>query len=86
MISNMMLSNPGTDLSGCGLIPASRQGTGVSTSAHFGGFRRIDERTWTAVEVTLANAALVGAYPQVDVDLPTIKQFRVPLSIRERSS
>ncbi|MFI5614583.1 hypothetical protein [Amycolatopsis sp. NPDC051903] len=86
MISNMTLTNPGTGLSGCGLIPASRQGTGVSTSAHLGGLRRVDERTWTSVEVTLANAAFVGAYPQVEVDLPTIKQFRVPLSIRERSS
>ncbi|WP_326568593.1 hypothetical protein VSH64_43715 [Amycolatopsis rhabdoformis] len=95
MNSNMMLLNPGTGLSGCGLIPASRQGTGVSipgsvTSAHVGGFRRVEERTWTpadvTVEVTLAPAALVGAYPQVDVDQPTIKKFRVPLSIRERSS
>ncbi|MGW4490078.1 hypothetical protein ACWEOE_40465 [Amycolatopsis sp. NPDC004368] len=86
MISNMTLTNPGTGLSGCALIPASRQGIGVFTSAHVGGFRRIDERTWANTEVTLANAALVGAYPQVDADLPTIKQFRVPLSIRERSS
>jgi hypothetical protein len=86
MTSNMMLTNPGTGLSACGFIPASRQGIGVSTAAHLGGVRRVDERMWTAVEVTLANAAVDGAYPQVAVDLPTIKQFRVPLSKRERSS
>ncbi|WP_406641385.1 hypothetical protein [Amycolatopsis sp. WGS_07] len=92
MISNLMHTNPGTGLPVRMAATAPRQGTGVSTSAHFGetrrhidGLRRI-ERNGTPVGITLASAAAVAAYPQVDVDLPTIKQFRVPLSIRERSS
>ncbi|SEP48000.1 hypothetical protein [Amycolatopsis saalfeldensis] len=87
MISNMKLTNPGTGLSTCGVMAAPRQGTDVSTSAHapFGTHRV--ERSRGIFGITLANtAAVVGAYPQVDADLPTIKQFRVPLSIRERSS
>jgi hypothetical protein len=51
-----------------------------------GGLRR-DERLWTTTDVVFANAAIDGAYPQADVDVPTIKKnHRVPLSIRERSS
>ncbi|WP_275294922.1 hypothetical protein [Amycolatopsis sp. La24] len=91
MISNLMQTNPGTGLSLCMTVDAPRQGTGVSTFAHIDGTRRhIDglrriERNGAPVGITLASAAVVAAYPQVDVDLPTIKQFRVPLSIRERS-
>ncbi|GAA1022104.1 MULTISPECIES: hypothetical protein [Amycolatopsis] len=92
MISNLMHTIPGTGLPVCTTVAAPRQGTGVSTFApidgtrrHVDGLRRI-ERNWAPAGITLATAAVVAAYPQVDVDLPTIKQFRVPLSIRERSS
>ena len=93
MISNMKLTNPGTGLSTYGVMAAPRQGTDVSTSAHalFGthplfGTHRV-ERSGGIFGINLVRtAAIVGAYPQVDADLPTIKQFRVPLSIRERSS
>jgi hypothetical protein len=87
MISNMKLTNPGTGLSACGVMAAPRQGTDVSTSAHaLFGTHRV-ERSGGIFGINLVKtAAVVGAYPQVDADLPTIKQFRVPLSIRERSS
>ncbi|WP_033290333.1 hypothetical protein [Amycolatopsis jejuensis] len=81
MTSNTKLTIPGTGLPVCSTL---RQDTGVFMAAHFGGTRRV-ERTWTRDGIALASAAVV-AYPQVDADLPTIKQFRVPLSIRERSS
>ncbi|GAA3545159.1 hypothetical protein GCM10022222_31050 [Amycolatopsis ultiminotia] len=83
MINNQtMFISPGTGLS-VGVPLASRQGIGASTAACFGGSLRRIERTWTPVGITFAAAA---AYPQVDVDLPTVKQFRVPSSLRERSS
>ncbi|MFE0025536.1 hypothetical protein [Amycolatopsis sp. NPDC059021] len=88
MISNMKLTNPGTLLScAANTAQAQRQGTDVFVSAHaIRGTRRI-ERLWATVDTTFVTAtAEAGAYPQVVVDLPTIKQFRVPLSIRERSS
>ncbi|MDT8915828.1 hypothetical protein [Amycolatopsis sp. PS_44_ISF1] len=92
MISNMKLMNSGTGLSlcgasACGVSAAPRQGTGVSASVHAQfGPRRV-ERTQATFGIDLVKAAaVIGAYPQVDADLPTIKQFRVPLSIRERSS
>jgi hypothetical protein len=87
MINNMKLTNPGTGLSACGVMAAPRQGTDVSTGvrALFGTHRV--ERSGGTFGITLVNtAAVAGAYPQVDADLPTIKQFRVPLSIRERST
>lgn len=82
------LTNQGTLLS---CVPAAgsapRHGSGMPVSAHLiGGLRRV-ERLWTTTDVDFANAALNGAYPQADVDVPTIKKnHRVPLSIRERSS
>ncbi|MGW7537531.1 hypothetical protein [Amycolatopsis sp. NPDC054798] len=92
MISKLMYTSPGTGLSLCMAAAAPRQGTGVSTFAHIDGTRRHNdglrriERNGAPAGITLASAAVVAAYPQVDVDLPTIKQFRVPLSLRERSS
>jgi hypothetical protein len=87
MISNQMLTNLGTGLSTCGVMAATRQGTGVSTGvdAPFG-THRVERDRGTFGITLVKNAAVIGAYPQVDADLPTIKQFRVPLSIRERSS
>lgn len=66
---------------------ALRHGTGTPVSAHMVGGLRRDERLWATTDVVFANAAIDGAYPQADVDVPTIKKnHRVPLSIRERSS
>ena len=85
MISNMTLTNPGTRLScAAEAAVASRPGTGVSVSAHeIRGMRRV-ERRWATGVVVFGTQGVLAAYPQAD--LPTIKQFRVPLSIRERSS
>ena len=47
------------------------------------GVRRV-ERRWATGVVVFGTQGVLAAYPQAD--LPTIKQFRVPLSIRERSS
>ncbi|MBB4685927.1 hypothetical protein BJY18_003412 [Amycolatopsis jiangsuensis] len=77
-----LLMSPGTGLS-VGVDPAQRQGTGVSAACFGAALRRI-ERTWTPAGTTRVSA-VVAVDPQVDVDLPTIKQFRVPLSLRERS-
>ncbi|WP_020662294.1 hypothetical protein [Amycolatopsis benzoatilytica] len=91
MISNSKFLKAGTGLPVCMAPTAPRPGTGVSTVAHVDGTRRrIDglrliEGNGTPAGIALATA-VVAAYPQVDADLPTIKQFRVPLSIRERSS
>jgi hypothetical protein len=53
-------------------------------SAHeIRGMRRI-ERRWATGDVVFGTQGVLAAYPQAD--LPTIKQFRVPLSLRERSS
>ncbi|MFJ9784563.1 hypothetical protein ACWEVP_44170 [Amycolatopsis sp. NPDC003865] len=85
MISNMTLTNPGTRLSCAAEVSAAqRPGTGVSVSAHeIRGMRRV-ERRWATGVVVFGTQGVLAAYPQAD--LPTIKQFRVPLSIRERSS
>lgn len=85
MISNMTLTNPGTRLScAAEALAAPRPGTGVSVSAHeIRGIRRV-ERRWATGVVVFGTQAVLAAYPQAD--LPTIKQFRVPSSIRERSS
>jgi len=85
MISNMTLTNPGTRLSCAAEVAAAqRPGTGVSVSAHeIRGMRRV-ERRWATGVVVFGTQGVLAAYPQAD--LPTIKQFRVPLSIRERSS
>ncbi|WP_290053368.1 hypothetical protein [Amycolatopsis solani] len=85
MTINMTLTNPGTRLSCAAEVAAAqRPGTGVSVSAHeIRGMRRV-ERRWATGVVVFGTQGVVAAYPQAD--LPTIKQFRVPLSIRERSS
>ena len=85
MTINMTLTNPGTRLSCAAEVAAAqRPGTGVSVSAHgIRGVRRV-ERRWATGVVVFGTQGVLAAYPQAD--LPTIKQFRVPLSIRERSS
>jgi len=66
---------------------ALRHGTGMPVSAHLIGGLRRTERQWAPTGVVFVNAAIDGAYPQADVDVPTTKKnHRVPLSIRERSS
>ena len=87
MIINSTLTNQGTGLScAADAAPATRQGTGLPVSAHaIRGMRR-DERRWTTSDIAFRNVAVLCGYSQVDVDVPTVKQFRVPLSIRERSS
>ena len=90
------LTNPGTRLSCAAEVAAAqRPGTGVfagsacvntvSVSAHeeIRGMRRVSRR-WATGVVVFGTQGVLAAYPQAD--LPTIKQFRVPLSIRERSS
>ncbi|RJQ89340.1 hypothetical protein D5S19_04945 [Amycolatopsis panacis] len=79
-----MIMCPGTGLS-VGVTPAPRPGTGVSAAARFGGDLRRTERTWSPDGSTHRFATVV-AYPRVGADLPIVKQFRVPLSLRERSS
>ncbi|HET6707285.1 hypothetical protein [Amycolatopsis sp.] len=85
MTINMTLTNPGTRLSCAAEVAAAqRPGTGVSVSAHeIRGTRRVSRR-WATGVVVFGTQGVLAAYPQAD--LPTIKQFRVPLSIRERSS
>ena len=85
MIINMTLTNPGTRLSCAAEVAAAqRPGTGVPVSAHgIRGMRRFSRR-WATGVVVFGTQGVLAAYPQAD--LPTIKQFRVPLSIRERSS
>ncbi|MEA5364245.1 hypothetical protein VA596_32265 [Amycolatopsis sp., V23-08] len=87
MTINLTLTNPGTRLScAAEVAAASRPGTGVPVSAHgIRGTRRV-MRTWATGDVVVfgIEGGVLAAYPQAD--LPTIKQFRVPLSIRERSS
>jgi hypothetical protein len=85
MTITMTLTNPGTRLSCAAEVAAAqRPGTGVSVSAHeIRGMRRI-ERRWATGDVVFGTQGVLAAYPQAD--LPTIKQFRVPLSLRERSS
>ncbi|SFW92376.1 hypothetical protein [Amycolatopsis australiensis] len=85
MTINITLTNPGTRLSCAAEVAADqRPGTGVSVSAHeIRGMRRV-ERRWATGVVVFGTQGVLAAYPQAD--LPTVKQFRVPLSIRERSS
>jgi hypothetical protein len=85
MINTMTLTNPGTRLScAAEVVAAQRPGTGLPVSAHeIRGMRRI-ERRWATGDVVFGTQGVLAAYPQAD--LPTIKQFRVPSSIRERSS
>lgn len=88
MTIKMMLTNPGTRLSCVAEVPqAQRQGTfmPVSILAARGG-QRLDLGRIAADETFAHAAAFGGAYVNGGVDLPVIKQFRVPLSIRERSS
>jgi hypothetical protein len=87
--------NPGTSMPCAGLsaVGASQgSGMGWSTPGTFaprgranginGVFGAIAERD------SFVNAGVVAAqgYVQATIDLPTIKQFRVPLSLRERST
>ncbi|MEV7039057.1 hypothetical protein [Amycolatopsis sp. NPDC051061] len=85
MTITMTLTNPGTRLSCAAEVAAAqRPGTGVPVSAHgIRGMRRVERRLATGV-VVFGTQGVLAAYPQAD--LPTIKQFRVPLSLRERSS
>ena len=90
MTINMTLTNPGTRLSCAAEVAAAqRPGTGLFTSTVFAsaheirGVRRVSRR-WATGVVVFGTQGVLAAYPQAD--LPTIKQFRVPLSIRERSS
>ncbi|WP_020633832.1 hypothetical protein [Amycolatopsis alba] len=88
MTIKMMLTNPGTRLSCVAEVPqAQRQGTFMPVSILAArGTQRFD-LSWIAADETFTHAAaLGGAYVNGGVDLPVIKQFRVPLSIRERSS
>ncbi|MDT7803492.1 MAG: hypothetical protein QOI78_6925 [Actinomycetota bacterium] len=86
MTINLTLTNPGTRLScAAEVAAASRPGTGVPASAHgIRGTRRVMRQWATGDVVVFGNEGVLAAYPQAD--LPTVKQFRVPLSIRERSS
>jgi hypothetical protein len=86
MTINLTLTNPGTRLS-CAAEAAAvqRPGTVLPVSAHeLNGTRRVMRRWTTGDVVAFVTEGVVAAYPQAD--LPVIKQFRVPLSIRERSS
>ena len=85
MTINLTLTNPGTRLSCAAEVAvAQRPGTGMPVSAHeIRGMRRV-ERLWATGDVVFGTQGVDAAYPQAD--LPTIKQFRVPLSLRERSS
>ncbi len=88
MTINMMLTNPGTRLSCIAEVPqAQRQGTFMPVSILSArGTERLNRRWVTADETFAHTAVFGGGYTQGAVDLPVIKQFRVPLSIRERSS
>jgi hypothetical protein len=86
MTNTMKLTNPATRLSCAAEVAAAqRPGTGLPVSAHeIRGTRRVMRR-WAAGDVVVfGTEGVVAAYPQTD--LPTVKQFRVPSSIRERSS
>jgi hypothetical protein len=84
---NLTLTNPGTLMSCAGDVTrGKRQGSGLPVSAQSIRGTHRTERFGATAGTNFAIAAVVGAYPQADVDLPTIKQFRVPLSLRERSS
>lgn len=89
MTINLKLTNPGTLLSCAAEVAAApRQGTGMRmpVSAHeIRGTRRVVRR-WATSDVVFGIAGVVAARTQADVDLPVVKQFRVPSSIRERSS
>jgi len=85
MINTMTLTNPGTSLSCAAKVPAAqRPGIDVPVSAHEIQVMRRVERRWATGDVVFGTQGVLAAYPQAD--LSTIKQFRVPLSLRERSS
>lgn len=88
MTINMTLTNPGTRLSCITEVPqAQRQGAVMPVSVLSArGTQRLNRR-WAATDETFTHATVLGGgYSKVGVDLPVIKQFRVPLSIWERSS
>ncbi|WP_414940183.1 hypothetical protein [Amycolatopsis sp. cmx-11-51] len=89
MTIKMMLTNPGTRLSCVAEVPqAQREGTLMPVSILAArGVQHVDLSRIAVDETFTHAAAFVGAYVNGGVDLPVIKkQFRVPLSIRERSS
>ncbi len=88
MTIKMTLTQPGTRLSCVAEVPqAQRQGTFMPVSILAArGTQRLDLSRIAADETFAHAAAFGGAYVNGGVDLPVIKQFRVPLSIRERSS
>jgi hypothetical protein len=86
--------NPGTSMSCAGLsvVDAGQgKGMGWSTPGTFAPRRRSNGTEGIfgtiAERDAVLNAGVVAArgYGQATSDLPTIKQFRVPLSLRERS-
>lgn len=86
--------NPGTSMSCAGLpvVGASQgKGMGWSTPSTFAPRGRTNGTEGIFVAIaerdSVVNAGAVAArgYGQATIDLPTIKQFRVPLSLRERS-
>jgi hypothetical protein len=86
--STMTTTNPGTLLSCATEVPsAKRRGTGVFVGALAAPATQGRELPrWISFNGTAAHATnVVLGYVQADTDLPTIKQFRVPLSLRERS-
>jgi hypothetical protein len=89
------IPNPGTSMSCAAMSSAqySRRGTGMGWT-NLGSFAPrgrkhvIDDGAELSVFGVIAerdSLAAARVYVQATVDLPTIKQFRVPLSLRERS-
>ncbi|MEC3978977.1 hypothetical protein [Amycolatopsis sp. H20-H5] len=88
MINSMKTTEPGTLLSCATEIPpAKRRGIGVFVSGMPARANQgLEQSRWTTFNGAIAHTtAVVLGYAQADADLPTIKQFRVPLSLRERS-
>ncbi|MCU1687300.1 MAG: hypothetical protein JWQ81_8039 [Amycolatopsis sp.] len=89
MINVTKIPNPGTFMS-CADASAqySRRGTGMGWT-NLGSFApgRTHDGEPSVFGAIAVRDSLVAArtYVQATVDLPTIKQFRVPLSLRERS-
>jgi hypothetical protein len=90
MINVTKIPNPGTFMS-CADTSArdSRRGTGMGWT-NLGAFaprghKHITEPSVFGVIAVRNSLAAARTYVQATVDLPTVKQFRVPLSLRERS-
>jgi hypothetical protein len=84
------IANPGTSMSCADMSSArhSRRGTGMGWT-NLGSFaprgRKHGIESAFGVIAERVSFAAARVYVQATVDLPTIKQFRVPLSLRERS-